>query len=993
MKKYFLGTLIVILSIIGFTASNNSKTLAYDEGTCGAVGVGFTRNQLPLNTYPSFTITGPGGITIPSSRFFPGTGGSTQQTVRTTSSGAPLPPGSYRINVEPMAGTSRLVLINSDDPPTSVIQCPSATSILFWLSYEPAAPDGGPSLRMNPAPQTVQVGNTVLFGAEYSADGESWGDVSGQATFSSPQAGTLVSDAVSPHGGNLKEITGWGAGVAQITATYAGLTTSTNLTVTAGAPPSPRAPNCQMWSNPQTATGGTVTLNYTVGYLPTTITVTASDASATPPGTPTVGAPDPVRVDSRQTGSVVTGPITEDTTFTMTVSNSRGSSHCNVEVPFVAAPEAGLQLPLVATLLDLPNEMVYAGPTFGSQNIQGAAYANGVFAFSGACGGTKDQTYLGAFRRQGGARFFKDDGTFIVERDLCMDGGSRFQTLFMHGGAHSQMVADGDRGFFMAVRSNAGSVSGNTYGSGAEHAGYYQVAGDSILFTSSSNFTVGATDSYAAANGKVVGEVDLETPGDSRRNVTLSTPSLQILAEREAHSIRPILGFGDYIIGGTSGSQSTCRTPYSPYGVPIVFRPESDGGLTSVQELTLPDGLCAGKMAIDYTSSPKRLAVTSFERQSSTSWDITEKIFFFTSGANGLEPAGETTIPSSVLADINRASYPSFPAFAVGGSYLVFAGQPNGDERYFTLWNGGTLTGVAQAPLRRDYGTGTIGEPAAQPSYLYMTPQGKIMAGGIRNAYLFGSNASPGSGTTATTTPSGGTPSPYDIFDGPSEPYETIFGTWLRALRGIPDYDTPTITPNPTPTPGPGSQPPRIFLDVVNGIQSLYSENTSTGVITKISKEFPYRANVGTFVISHDGRSIAYNVKNQDNSDAPVTLYSVPITGGTSVQISRTPDNMDVSNYKFSPNDQYLVFSSHNTVNMDGLIYSARTTGEGLRRLSYSDEDVDHRNFVVSCDSGTVYYRNRHTDPDLQKAYSVAITGGTITTLQSYTLPDVQCGS
>ncbi|MEN9405305.1 MAG: hypothetical protein RLY47_264 [Candidatus Parcubacteria bacterium] len=789
MKKYFLGTLIVILSIIGLTASNNSKTLAYDEGTCGAVSVGFTRNQLPLNTYPSFTITGPGGITIPSSRFFPGTGGSTLQSIHTTDSGAPLPPGSYRINAEPMAGTSRLVLINADDPPTSLIQCPSATSILFWLSYEPAAPDGGPSLRMNPAPQTVQVGNMVLFGAEYSADGEDWGDVSGQATFSSPQAGTLVSDAVSPHGGNLKEITGWSAGVAQIRATYAGLTTSTNLTVTAGAPPSPRSPDCQMWSNPQTATGGTVTLNYTVGYLPTTITVAASDASATPPGTPTVGAPDPTRVDSRQTGSVVTGPITEDTTFTMTVSNSRGDNDCSVEVPFVAAPEAGLRLPLVATLLDLPDQMVYPGPLIGTQNIQGVAYANGVFAFSGACGGPRNQNYLSSNPpfRQGGARFFKDDGTFIVERDLCMDGGSRFQSLYMHGGAGSQMVADGDRGFFMAVRSLAGSHSGNTFGSGAEHAGYYQVAGDSILFTPSSNFTVGGNGPFAAANGKVIAEVDLETPGDSRRNVTLSTPSLQILAQRETGSIRPTLGFGDYIIGATSDSQSTCRVPsLSPYGVPIVFRPESDGGITSVQELTLPDGLCAGKMTIDYTSSPKRLAVTSFERQSSTSWNVTDRIFFFTSGANGLEPAGETTIPSSVLADINRASHPGFPAFAVGGSYLVFAGQPNGDERYFTLWNNGELKGVAQAPLRRDYGTAIIGEAATQPTYLFMTPQGKIMAGGIRNAYLFDSRVSPGTVVppnpgpgpgTGTTTPGVGVGGVTDLL--------ILAGGYLKALQAI----------------------------------------------------------------------------------------------------------------------------------------------------------------------------------------------------------------
>jgi|GEM_PF-5171399 len=794
MKKYFLVALIVGLSIVGFIALSTSKTLAYDEGTCGAVGVGFVQNQLPPNTYPSFTINGPGDLTIPSSRFFPGNGHASQ-TVRTTSSGDPLPPGNYRIDVEPMAGTSRLVLINAGDGPTATESCPSATSILFWLSYEPAA-SGGTSLRMSPAPQTVQVGDAVFFGAEYSTDGQSWSNVSGSATISSPQDVRIVGNSgliltvgtahsITDH---YMEIEGMRSGVAQITATYAGLTASSNLTVTAGPPRPPRSPSCQMWSNPQTATGGTVTLNYTVGDLPTTISIDADDTPATPPGTPTVGAPDPGRADSQQTGSIVTGPITKDTVFTMTVSNSRGTNDCEVEVPFVATPDANLRLPLVATLLDLPNQMVYPGPSVGSQNIQSAAYSNGTFAFSGACGGPKDQNYLSSNPpfRQGGAWFFKDDGTLISQRDLCMDGGSRFQSIFMHGIASSRMVADGDRGFFMAVRSDGGSHSGNTYGSGAERAGYYQVAGNSVLFSGPSSFIVrNVTDGYAVANGKVVGEVEVGLDGGSGRNVTLSTPSLQILAEREAHSVRPILGFGDYIIGGTGSSQGACRTPLTPSGTPIVFRPESDGGLTSVQELTLPDDLCPGRMAIDYTTSPKRLAVTSFEHRSFSSWEFTDRIFLFTSGANGLEPAGEIQIPESVLSNINGTTHATFPAFAVGGTYQVFAGYPGVDERYFTLWNNGTLAGVAQAPLRRDYGQEIIGEAATHPSFLYMTPQGKIMAAGIYNAYLFDSNVVPGTVPpnpgpgpgTGTTTPGVGVGGVTDLL--------ILAGGYLKALQAV----------------------------------------------------------------------------------------------------------------------------------------------------------------------------------------------------------------
>jgi hypothetical protein len=739
MRSVFVGVL-ALASIITAVPVVNKPVLAQSPSACRLVSVGFATNQLPLNTYPIFTITGPGNATISSLRLFPGNGNNFQ-SVNTTDSGAPLPPGNYRIDVRETAGTSHLTSINSIPGLSGTAECPSDTSILFFLTYAPAAPSGGPSLRINPAPQTVQAGasNPVFFGAEYSTDGNTWSDVSGSATFSSPQEGTLIHNAGSPHAGNLQEIYGEQAGTAQVVATYAGLTASANLTVTVGAPRPPRSPSCQMWSNPQTATGGPVTLQYTVGYLPTTITVTADDSAATPTGTPTAGAPDPARVDSRQEGSIVSGTVTKRTVFTMRVSNAQGSSTCNVTVPFNAAPQGNLTLPLLATLLDLPNQMVYPGPTVGNQGIQTAAYSNGTFAFSGACGGPKDQNYLSSNPpfRQGGAWFFKDDGTFLAQRDLCMDGGSRFQSLFLHGGATSRMIADGDRGFFMAVRSDGGSVQGNTYGSGAEHAGYYQVAGGNVLFTPSSNFTVRDFE-FASAGGKVVGNVQVGLDGNSGKNVTLSTPSLQILAQREEFSIRPDIGFGDYILGITGTPTGPCASPAGH--IPTVFKVEADGGLTSVQTLTLPDGLCPSKMAIDYTTSPKRLAVTSNTGRSGNNLDYSNRIFLFTAGANGLEPAGELQIPASVLSNINTPNFATFPAFAVGGSYLAFGGRSGTTEDYLTLWRDGALVGEAQAPMRRENGPDTAGVAATNPSYMYITPQGKIMAGGIRQAYLFGTS-------------------------------------------------------------------------------------------------------------------------------------------------------------------------------------------------------------------------------------------------------------
>jgi hypothetical protein len=737
MRSVFVGVL-ALASIITATPITAQPVAAQSSGACRLVGVGFTTNQLPLNTYPTFTITGPGNTTISSSRFFPGNGNNFQN-VNTTNTGGPLPAGSYRIDVQLMAGTSRLTSINSIPGLSGTADCPSDTSILFFLTYAPATPTGGPSLRINPAPQTVQAGssNPVFFGAEYSADGSSWSDVSGSATFSSPHEGTLIHNAGSPHAGNLQEIYGERPGAAQVVATYAGLTATANLTVTVGAPRPPRSPDCQMWSNPQTATGGSVTLQYTVGYLPTSIAVTADDSAATPPSTPTAGAPDTSRADSLQSGSVVTGAVTKRTVFTMRVTNAQGSSTCNVTVPFNAAPQGNLNLPLVATLLDLPNQMVYPGPTVGNQAIQTAAYSNGTFAFSGACGGPKDQNYLSSNPpfRQGGAWFFKDDGTFLAERDICMDGGSRFQSLFLHGGAWSRMVADGDRGFFMAVRSDGASHQGNTTGSGAEHAGYYQVSGGNVLLTPSSNFIVRDFE-FVAAGGKVVGNVQVGLDGNSGKNVTLSTPSLQILAQREEFSIRPDIGFGDYILGITGTPTGPCASPAGH--IPTVFRIEADGGLTSVQTLTLPDGLCPGRMAIDYTTSPKRLAVTSNSGRSGNSLDFTNRIFLFTSGANGLEPAGEMQIPASVLSNINTPNFATFPAFAVGGSYLAFGGRSGTTEDYLTLWRDGTLVGEAQAPMRRENGPDTAGVAATNPTYMYITPQGRIMAGGGRGAYIFG---------------------------------------------------------------------------------------------------------------------------------------------------------------------------------------------------------------------------------------------------------------
>jgi hypothetical protein len=204
---------------------------------------------------------------------------------------------------------------------------------------------------------------------------------------------------------------------------------------------------CTITSEPIVSTGAAVKLLYEVDNRPTFIEISASDSSANPASTPTVGAPDPTRADATAVGTIMTGPIKKETTFTMSVSNSRGASKCRTTVYFKAKPAAGWPVPLVSQQPVYSRLQIPGGfdTTFGDWPFHTAYWISsgqsGFFVVSGAgnsgagLGSAEFPLRTAANKFEAGGMYgFKEDGTFVGVRDTVYDTSRRAAACFEGGG-------------------------------------------------------------------------------------------------------------------------------------------------------------------------------------------------------------------------------------------------------------------------------------------------------------------------------------------------------------------------------------------------------------------------------------------------------------------------------------------------------------------------------------------------------------------------------
>jgi Tol biopolymer transport system component len=175
---------------------------------------------------------------------------------------------------------------------------------------------------------------------------------------------------------------------------------------------------------------------------------------------------------------------------------------------------------------------------------------------------------------------------------------------------------------------------------------------------------------------------------------------------------------------------------------------------------------------------------------------------------------------------------------------------------------------------------------------------------------------------------------------------------------------------------------------------TLYSISTAGGQATKLNGPLAdhFRFEQFDFQISPDGSRVVYIAKQ--SGDIGMTLYSVPVTGGTSVRLKPASANTeDIGQYQFSPDGRSIVFRTFHQgyPPQSGELFMAPIDGSSpaikLHGPLSSSQTVQW--FEISPDNSHVVYRIDEllNDSGSNTLYSVPIGGGG-STLLATTAPD-----
>ena len=124
---------------------------------------------------------------------------------------------------------------------------------------------------------------------------------------------------------------------------------------------------------------------------------------------------------------------------------------------------------------------------------------------------------------------------------------------------------------------------------------------------------------------------------------------------------------------------------------------------------------------------------------------------------------------------------------------------------------------------------------------------------------------------------------------------------------------SPSPSPSPTPTPTPAPLPAANVVfsgSRVQGTTALYRVDDNVTSETLLSTGFRAGARLIDFAISPDGKWVAYN--GSPDGATPLSLYVVPIGGGTPVEVSRnSTTSRYVSSFEWSPDSRRLVYDGN----------------------------------------------------------------------------------
>ncbi len=164
-----------------------------------------------------------------------------------------------------------------------------------------------------------------------------------------------------------------------------------------------------------------------------------------------------------------------------------------------------------------------------------------------------------------------------------------------------------------------------------------------------------------------------------------------------------------------------------------------------------------------------------------------------------------------------------------------------------------------------------------------------------------------------------------------------------------------------------------------DNVMELYGVPIAGGTPVKLNGPLSdgWDASSGSFFISPDSSRVVF--QTHDSADENTALYSVPITGGTAVQLNgQLPLGGNVMQVQISPDSSRVVYRADEDVNEDYELFSVRLDGTDQVQLSgvmVAGGDVG-TTFRISPDSSRVVYLADQLTDGVNELFSVPLAGG-----------------
>ena len=334
----------------------------------------------------------------------------------------------------------------------------------------------------------------------------------------------------------------------------------------------------------------------------------------------------------------------------------------------------------------------------------------------------------------------------------------------------------------------------------------------------------------------------------------------------------------------------------------------------------------------------------------------------------------------------------------VGDDVLALRLSPDEMTAVYRTRIGG---GISLRSLPVSGGTPTILLPNSVRNDFVITPDGAMVV--FRSAYAGGNielhTVPIGGGVVTPLTPGSAevlefaltsdlTHAVYQV----SSSYNSIYSAPLSGGGGVLLNEGPLLpgTVSAYETTPDGSRV--IFLadyELIGTVVRLYSVPVGGGTVVQLSVDGSgWDAVVNNWAASHDGNWVAY-ASNHENSGER-ELFIVPASGGTSVQLSPAlPSGGDVEassdRLLFTPDDQYVIYDAELASPTRSAAYAVPVAGGPSIELSPTLEFAEwgtwlNGGFAVSSDSSTLLYA---IDPGsgYPEVFVSSIPGGATTSL------------